>query len=98
MQHFLIPHTNDIHGQSEGFARILTLIEQLRADNPDKTVLYFDSGDCEDVTNRLSNLTKGRSMHRLLGLAQPTAATCGNGARLRDGVEVLAAPCRWQVS
>lgn len=89
MQHFLILHTNDIHGRSEGFARILTVIEQLRADNPDKTVLYFDSGDCEDVTNRLSNLTKGRSMHRLLGLAQPTAAACGNGSLLRYGVEVL---------
>lgn len=90
MQRFLILHTNDIHGRSENFARVLTVIEQLRAENPDKTVLYFDSGDCEDVTNRLSNLTKGRSMHRLLGLAQPTAAACGNGSLLRYGVEVLA--------
>lgn len=89
MQRFLILHTNDIHGRSENFARILTLIEQIRANNPDKTVLYFDSGDCEDVVNRLSNLTKGRSMHRLLGLAQPTAAACGNGSLLRYGVDVL---------
>lgn len=90
MQRFLILHTNDIHGRSENFARVLTLIEQLRAENPEKTVLYFDSGDCEDVSNRLSNLTKGRSMYRLLGLAKPTAAACGNGSLLRYGVEVLA--------
>lgn len=85
-----ILHTNDIHGHSLNLARAITVIENLRQTHREHPVLYFDAGDVEDTSNRLSNLTKGRSMHRLLGLANPDAAVVGNGSLLRYGYHVLA--------
>ena len=90
MYPLIILHTNDIHGRVEGLARIATLIEQTRAENPGVPVLYFDAGDIEEPSSRLSNLTKGAAMHRLLSLAGCAAAVAGNGAWLRYGPQVLA--------
>ncbi len=58
MQSLIILHTNDIHGRIEGLARIATLVEQTRAENPGIPVLYFDLGDIEDNSIRLSSERK----------------------------------------
>jgi 2',3'-cyclic-nucleotide 2'-phosphodiesterase (5'-nucleotidase family) len=86
----IILHTNDIHGRVEGLARVATLVQQIRADNPGTPVLYFDLGDVEEPSRRLSNVTKGAGMHRLLNAAGCDAAVAGNGAWLRYGPQVLA--------
>ena len=59
MQPLIILHTNDIHGRVEGLARIATLVEQIRIENPAIPVLYFDTGDIEENSIRLSNLRRG---------------------------------------
>jgi len=87
--HFTILHTNDIHGRVQGLSRIATLVEGIRAENRDVPVLYFDLGDSEDYSNRLSNLTKGAAMHRLLSVAGCDAVAVGNGAIPRYGPGVL---------
>ncbi|MFQ5856180.1 MAG: bifunctional metallophosphatase/5'-nucleotidase [Anaerolineae bacterium] len=89
MQPLIILHTNDIHGRVEGLARVATLVDRIRAENSDIPVLYFDLGDCEDTSSRLSNLTKGTAMHRLLTVAGCDAAAVGNAAWLRYGPQVL---------
>ncbi|HJT58519.1 MAG TPA: bifunctional UDP-sugar hydrolase/5'-nucleotidase, partial [Ktedonobacteraceae bacterium] len=89
MQSFIILHSNDIHGRVEGLARIATLVEQIRAENPDVPVLFIDTGDIEETSSRLSNLTKGAAMHRLLSLAGCDVVTVGNGGIMRYGYEVL---------
>jgi 5'-nucleotidase len=89
MQRFIILHTNDIHGRVEGLARIATLVEQIRADNAGTPVVFFDVGDVEETSRRLSNLTKGVAMHRLLRLAGCDAVTVGNGGIMRYGYQVL---------
>jgi 2',3'-cyclic-nucleotide 2'-phosphodiesterase (5'-nucleotidase family) len=83
-----ILHTNDIHGRQERIAQIATIVrrEKERAGHP---VLYLDAGDVEDTTNRLSNLTKGTAMHRLLSLAGCDAYTVGNACWLRYGPAIL---------
>lgn len=90
MSDLIILHTNDIHGRIEGLARIATLVQQIRAENPETPVLYFDGGDSEESSVRLSNLTKGQAMHRLLSLAGCDAASVGNAALVRYGPQVLA--------
>jgi 2',3'-cyclic-nucleotide 2'-phosphodiesterase (5'-nucleotidase family) len=84
-----ILHTNDIHGREHRIAQIATLVrrEKAEADHP---VLYLDAGDVEDTTNRLSNLTKGTAMHRLLSLTGCDAHTVGNACWIRYGPGVLA--------
>ena len=89
MRDLIILHTNDLHGRIEGLSRIATLVEQIRAENRDVPVLYFDLGDSEDYSNRLSNLTKGAAMHRLLSAMGCDAAVVGNGAIPRYGPGVL---------
>ena len=86
----LILHTNDVHGRVEGLTRAATLIEQVRRENADAAVVYLDAGDVEETTSRLSNLTKGAAMHRLLHAAGCRAVAVGNGAVLRYGPDVLA--------
>jgi 2',3'-cyclic-nucleotide 2'-phosphodiesterase (5'-nucleotidase family) len=88
-----ILHTNDIHGRSQRIAQIATLVreERARADHP---VLYLDAGDVEETTNRLSNLTKGTAMHRLLALTGCDAVTVGNACWLRYGPGILAEHAR----
>lgn len=90
MPRVIILHTNDIHGRVEGLARIATLVRRIKEENPDASVLYFDCGDVEEPSQRLSNLTKGAAMHRLLNLAGCDAAVSGNGAWMRYGPQVLA--------
>jgi 2',3'-cyclic-nucleotide 2'-phosphodiesterase (5'-nucleotidase family) len=85
----IILHTNDIHSRVEGLSRIATLVERIRAENRDVPVLYFDLGDSEDYSNRLSNLTKGAAMHRLLSAMGCDAVAVGNGAIPRYGPGVL---------
>jgi 2',3'-cyclic-nucleotide 2'-phosphodiesterase (5'-nucleotidase family) len=53
-------------------------------------VLYLDAGDVEETTTRISNLTKGTAMHRLLAAAGCDAAAVGNAAWLRYGPQVVA--------
>lgn len=89
MQKFIILHSNDMHGRIEGLARIATLVAQVRADNPTIPVIYLDAGDSEETSQRLSNLTKGVAMHRLLSLAGCAAATVGNGGILRYSHHIL---------
>jgi 2',3'-cyclic-nucleotide 2'-phosphodiesterase (5'-nucleotidase family) len=89
VRRLLIVHTNDIHGRVEALARAASVIERVRAENPDAATLYVDGGDVEETTSRLSNLTKGAAMHRLLNAAGCRAVAVGNGAVMRYGVEVL---------
>ncbi|HZP73085.1 MAG TPA: 5'-nucleotidase C-terminal domain-containing protein [Gaiellaceae bacterium] len=86
-------HTNDIHGRIDGLARIATLVEQLRA-SAGHRVIYVDAGDVEETTVRLSNLTKGVAMHRLLSAAGCEAAAVGNAVWLRYGQQVVAEQAR----
>ena len=89
MQKCIILHSNDIHGRVEGLARIATLVERVRAENPDIPVLYMDAGDSEENSQRLSNLTKGVAMHRLLSAAGCAVATVGNGGIMRYSQHIL---------
>jgi len=89
MQPFIILHSNDIHGRIEGLARITTLVEQVRHEHPTIPVLYFDIGDIEENSVRLSNLTKGVAMYRLLNASGCDAEVIGNGGILRYGYHVL---------
>lgn len=83
-----ILHTNDIHGRQERIAQIATIVRDVRATS-DHPVLYLDGGDVEETTRRLSNITKGIAMHRLLGRAGCDAATVGNASWLRYGPGIL---------
>jgi 2',3'-cyclic-nucleotide 2'-phosphodiesterase (5'-nucleotidase family) len=86
-------HTNDIHGQVDGLARVATLVERIREETPHR-VIYVDAGDVEETTTRLSNLTKGVAMHRLLSAAGCEAAAVGNAVWLRYGPQVVADQAR----
>jgi 2',3'-cyclic-nucleotide 2'-phosphodiesterase (5'-nucleotidase family) len=86
-------HSNDIHGRLEGLARIATIVERVRAETPHR-VIYVDAGDVEETTSRLSNLTNGVAMHRLLSAAGCEVAAVGNAAWLRYGIQVVAAQAR----
>ena len=89
VRRLLLLHTNDVHGRVDGLARVATVVERLRRENPDAAVVYVDAGDVEETTSRLSNLTKGAAMHRLLHVAGCRGVAIGNGAVLRYGVEVV---------
>jgi 5'-nucleotidase len=82
-------HTADIHGRVEALARIATVVERIRADSSDG-VIWIDAGDVEDQTNRLSNVTKGIAMLRLLQAAGCEAVAVGNASIIRYGPQVLA--------
>ncbi|HKC77776.1 MAG TPA: 5'-nucleotidase C-terminal domain-containing protein [Gaiellaceae bacterium] len=83
-----ILHTNDIHGRVEGIARVATLVERIREETPHR-VIYVDAGDVEETTTRLSNLTKGVAMHRLLSAAGCEVSVIGNAVWLRYGPQVI---------
>lgn len=85
MMNITILHTNDIHGRVEGLTRIATIIDQIRNNHPNTQVLYFDLGDSEEYTHRLSSLTKGSAMHRLLEAAGCRAVVVGNAMLSRLG-------------
>ncbi len=89
MRRLVLLHTNDIHGRIEGLARVATLVERIRAEE-DAPVLYLDAGDIEETTVRISSLTKGVAMHRLLSAAGCDVATAGNAVWLRYGPQALA--------
>jgi 5'-nucleotidase len=82
-------HSNDIHGNVDAIARIATLVEQIRSETPHR-VIYVDCGDVEETTSRLSNLTKGVAMHRLLAAAGCEIAAVGNAVWLRYGPQAVA--------
>ena len=84
MRRLVVLHTNDIHGRTDAIARIATLVERASTSTEDP-VLYVDAGDVEDRTDRLSNLTKGIAIHRLLGVAGCRAAAVGNGTVIYYG-------------
>ena len=77
-----------MHGNVEGLARVATLVERIAAE-ADGPVVYVDAGDVEESTTRISNVTKGAAMHRLLSAAGCRAAAVGNAAWLRYGPQVL---------
>jgi 2',3'-cyclic-nucleotide 2'-phosphodiesterase (5'-nucleotidase family) len=83
-------HTNDIHGNVDAIARIATLVERIRAETAHR-VVYVDCGDVEETTTRLSNLTKGVAMHRLLAAAGCEIAAVGNAVWLRYGPQAVTA-------
>jgi 2',3'-cyclic-nucleotide 2'-phosphodiesterase (5'-nucleotidase family) len=83
-----ILHTNDIHARLVGLAQVATLVSELRTATPNR-VLYLDAGDIEDTSHRLSSLTKGTAMHRLLSAAGCEGAAIGNGGLLRYGPTML---------
>ncbi|HEX6798704.1 MAG TPA: bifunctional UDP-sugar hydrolase/5'-nucleotidase [Ktedonobacterales bacterium] len=89
MQRLVIFHLNDLHGRVEQLARAATVIERAREDLA-TPVLFFDAGDSEETSVRLSNLTKGVALHRLLSAAGCDAAAVGNAALPRYGPAVLA--------
>lgn len=89
MRRLVLLHTNDIHGRIDGLARIATLVEGIRAEG-DAPVLYLDAGDIEETTVRISSLTKGVAMHRILSEAGCDVATVGNAVWLRYGPQALA--------
>ena len=70
-----------------------TLVERIRGESA-HTVLYVDSGDIEETTTRISSLTKGTAMHRLLSAAGCDVAAVGNAAWLRYGPQVVAEHAR----
>jgi len=84
VRRLVVLHTNDIHGRTDAIARIATLVERASTSTEDP-VLYVDAGDVEDRTDRLSNLTKGIAIHRLLGVAGCRAAAVGNGTVIYYG-------------
>ncbi len=86
---FIILHTNDIHGRIEKLTQAATLINQIREENPDTPVFYFDAGDSEEQNSELSGMTKGVAMHRLLSRMGCNAVTVGNGALPRYSYQVL---------
>lgn len=85
----IILHTNDIHGRIEGLARIGTLVTQIRTENDATPVLFFDLGDSEDNSSRLSSLTKGVAMHRLLAAAGCDVTVVGNAILSRYGPKIV---------
>lgn len=89
MQSLTILHSNDIHGMVEGLARITTLVERTRAEQPDVPVVYVDGGDIEETARYISNVTSGVAMHRLLSAAGCEAASVGNGGIMRYGPQIL---------
>jgi len=89
MQPLIILHTNDIHGRVDKLARIATLIERTRSENPDTPILYFDTGDIEERSIPLSNLTKGVAMYRLLSTIGCDAVTVGNAGIPTYGYQML---------
>jgi 2',3'-cyclic-nucleotide 2'-phosphodiesterase (5'-nucleotidase family) len=89
VRRLLVLHSNDIHGRVDALARIATVVERARAEAGDAAVLYVDAGDVEDTTERLSNLTKGVALHRLLRVAGCQAVAVGNGTVIRYGVDPL---------
>lgn len=89
MRRLVLLHTNDIHGRIEGLARVATLVERIRAEE-DAPVLYLDAGDIEETTVRISSLTKGVALHRMLSAAGCDVATVGNAVWLRYGPQALA--------
>jgi 2',3'-cyclic-nucleotide 2'-phosphodiesterase (5'-nucleotidase family) len=88
MKRLVVLHTNDVHGNVEGLARVATLVERIRAES-DCPVVYVDAGDVEETTTWISNATKGAAMHRLLSAAGCAAAAVGNASWFRYGTEVL---------
>ena len=90
MHHSILLHTNDIHGRIDGLTHAGTLVEAMRDANPSGAVLFVDAGDSEEDSERLSNLTKGAAMHRLLSAAGCAAAAVGNAALMRYGPTSLA--------
>jgi 2',3'-cyclic-nucleotide 2'-phosphodiesterase (5'-nucleotidase family) len=83
-------HTNDLHGRQDALARIGTLVAREKA-AADHQVLFLDAGDVEETTVRLSNLTKGAAMHRLLGRAGCDVSVVGNACWIRYGPTILGA-------
>jgi 2',3'-cyclic-nucleotide 2'-phosphodiesterase (5'-nucleotidase family) len=94
VRRLVVLHSNDIHGRIDALARIATLVERARAEAGDAAVLYVDAGDVEDTTERLSNLTKGVALHRLLRAAGCQAVAVGNGTVIRYGVDPLVEQAR----
>lgn len=78
----VIAHTNDVHGRAisgdgMGYARVATLIDQLKADEANKNVIYLDAGDTFHGTN-FATLERGDSIAKILDKMGLVATTPGN--------------------
>lgn len=78
----VIAHTNDVHGRAisgdgMGYARIATVIDQLKGDSANKNVIYLDAGDTFHGTN-FATLEKGESIGKILDKMGLVATTTGN--------------------
>lgn len=89
MKELIILHSNDIHGQIDKLTRIATIMDQIREENPDKDIIYMDAGDSQDMSNLLSDLSKGVAMHRLLRTAGCQATTLGNKCMRQYGIQIV---------
>ena len=90
MRELIILHSNDIHGQIEGLTRIATVVDRIREENDHKDILYVDAGDSQDISNLLSDLSKGVAMHTLLKVAGCQATTLGNKCMRKYGMGIVA--------
>ncbi|MCS7462928.1 5'-nucleotidase C-terminal domain-containing protein [Paenibacillus doosanensis] len=81
--HITIAHTNDVHGHIDenksskefGYAKIATLIKQMRAENPN--FLLMDAGDTFQGTV-FANLFKGESIVPILNALKYNTQAAGN--------------------
>lgn len=88
MQWITVLQLSDTHGRVAGPTRGATMGARTRDANPDVPVIFFDMGDLEQPSQRLSNVTKGTGMHSLLGRMGCSAAVVGNGAWFRCGAHI----------
>jgi 2',3'-cyclic-nucleotide 2'-phosphodiesterase (5'-nucleotidase family) len=88
-QRLIILQSADIHGEIDGVARIATLVERVRNENPHTPVLYIDGGDSQDRDNWFSSHSSGTGMYRLLSAAGCQVSVMSNKNIKKYGVEIL---------
>lgn len=81
---FKILHTNDIHSNYENFAKIKTLIDEIKDDN----TLILDAGDFADFKRIELIGTRGKLAGELLSEASYDAITVGNNETFQ-GIQML---------
>lgn len=89
MHKLIIVHSGDLHGAVNSIPRIATLVDQIRHDNPDASVIFMDTGDAQDKDDPLSEATEGAALYRLLGEAGCQASVVSNKCMKRYGLDIL---------
>jgi 2',3'-cyclic-nucleotide 2'-phosphodiesterase (5'-nucleotidase family) len=88
MEQVIILQSADIHGEIDGLARIATLVESIRQENPNTPIFYMDCGDSQDRSQPLSAETRGCAMYHLLGLAGCQVSVMSNKNVKRYGMSI----------